>query len=260
MMRLEFVDRCYRCVSYLCCGAIQFPLADAKQCIDVLINVVFRGNNAQLQRSPNLFPQRIPRELKLQRATIPYLMKLHRQSFSNLAISDKVASGRGVEVVRIFWRYVRRFQKKIQHLPSYNIYWYSQYLCRILILKKDYFWHIMHKPRKGTRGTSFIQKCCHFIAAQHFKCCSEAFTDAEVLAPCCRHHISATASAAVLVQQCTSASTMPAPGQRHCHCHHHPQRQPMSASVPAPLSAPALSSAPAQAPSSAPAPAHPPAT
>jgi hypothetical protein len=79
---------------------------------------------------------------------------------------------------------------------------------------------------------------------------------------CLRHvaDVSATTSAAVLVQQCTSASTMPVPGQHHCHCHRHCQRQPMSASVPAPSSAPALSSAPAPAPSSVPAPAHLPAT
>jgi hypothetical protein len=56
----------------------------------------------------------------------------------------------------------------------------------ILILKKDYFWHIMHKLGKGARGTSFIQKFCYFIAAQHLKCCSEAFADAKVLVPCCR--------------------------------------------------------------------------
>jgi hypothetical protein len=96
-------------------------------------------------------------------------------------------SGQRVEVVIVFWRHVRRFQKKSQHLPSYDIYWYSRYLRTILMLKKDYFWHIAHKPCEGMRGTSFIQKNCHFIAAQHFKRCSEAFADAEALVPCCRH-------------------------------------------------------------------------
>jgi hypothetical protein len=83
-----------------------------------------------------------------------------------------------LKLSEFFLRYVRRFQNKSQQLPSYNIYWYSRYLCTIRILKEDYFWHIVHKLRKSTRGISFIQKCCHFIAAQHFKHCSEAFADA----------------------------------------------------------------------------------
>jgi hypothetical protein len=81
-------------------------------------------------------------------------------------------------------------------------------------LKEKSFWHIIsgtsgtknfNSAREGARGTSFIQKKIHFMAAQHFKQCSEAVADAEALASCCRrqrHNFCGAFNATARQRQC----------------------------------------------------------
>ncbi len=46
--------------------------------------------------------------------------------------------------------------------------------------------HKLQQRAQGREGHIIHQKKIHFMAAQHFKRCSEAVADAEALAPCCR--------------------------------------------------------------------------
>jgi hypothetical protein len=47
--------------------------------------------------------------------------------------------------------------------------------------------HKLQQHARGHEGGIVHPKKIHFMAAQHFKRCSEAVADAKALAPCCRH-------------------------------------------------------------------------
>jgi hypothetical protein len=121
----------------------------------------------------------------------------------------------------------------------------------------------LQQRMRGREGHIVHPKKNPFMAAQHFKRCSDAVADAEALAPCCRrqrHNVCGAFNSTARQHQRSSTSASTSASASLCQRQRQCQRQPMSVSVPAPSSAPALSSAPAPAPSSAPVPAHPPAT